>query len=206
MAKVMAKVMSKLNYKKATQALNRFALKEGGRINKMKAYKLIYFADRYHLRKYGRLITNDDYVAMDNGAVPSQTRDMTERTTWIGDTEKDYAGTYLKNDGKYDLKSKSAPDNDVFSDSDIEALEFAWEKFGSLDQYQLGKLTHNYPEWNDHEKELKSKPRSRFPMDINRFFDDPITNTDCCFTLNSEDKKLKQEHLQEIIDIENIWR
>ena len=56
------------DYKKATQALNFFALKEGGTINKMKALKLIYFADRYNLRKYGRPVRNDDYWAMGYGA------------------------------------------------------------------------------------------------------------------------------------------
>ena len=56
------------NYKKATQALAYFAEKSGGTINRLKGLKLIYFADRYHLRKYGRLITNDTYFAMDNGS------------------------------------------------------------------------------------------------------------------------------------------
>lgn len=64
------------DYKKATQALNFFALKEGGTINKMKALKLIYFAERYHLRKYGRPVTNDDYWAMGLGTVPSGSRDI----------------------------------------------------------------------------------------------------------------------------------
>src|ERR1700683_762715 len=45
--------------RKATQALNYFAcLSASGapfaEINKMKALKLLFFADRYHLRKYGR--------------------------------------------------------------------------------------------------------------------------------------------------------
>ncbi len=38
----------KFDYKKATQALNFFAIKCGGKIDKMKALKLIFFADRYH--------------------------------------------------------------------------------------------------------------------------------------------------------------
>ena len=46
------------DHEKATQAINFFARESGGQINKMKAIKLIYFAERYHLRKYGRPITN----------------------------------------------------------------------------------------------------------------------------------------------------
>lgn len=52
------------DYRKTTQALNFFAVKNGGHINKMRSIKLIYFADRFHLRKYGRPITNDEYFAM----------------------------------------------------------------------------------------------------------------------------------------------
>jgi len=38
--------------------------------------KIFYFADRRHLRKYGRLMFGDRYVAMENGPVPSAIYDM----------------------------------------------------------------------------------------------------------------------------------
>jgi uncharacterized phage-associated protein len=193
------------NYRKATQALNQFALKQGGRINKMKALKLVYFADRYHLRKYGRLITNDTYVAMDNGAVPSSTRDILEKTGFIGTQEKDYANCYISTKGRYDLESNAPPDNNVFSQSDIEAIEFAWKQFGHLDKYAIAQLTHKYPEWLAHEETLKQKPQSSIPMDIDDFFDDPSGNVDKCFELSSTDKSLRLEHLKEMAYIESIW-
>lgn len=202
----MGKIKFNFNYQKATQALNKFALKEGGEINKMKALKLIYFADRYHLRKYGRLITNDYYVAMENGPVASQTRDVADTTCYIGEIEKEYADTYVESKGRYYLKSKTAPDNDVFSDSDIEAIEFAWEKFGKYDKYQLRDLTHDYPEWDEHKEALRLKPRSRVPMDLNKFFDDPQTDVDKCFALSDEDREIRREYLQDMIQIESIWR
>lgn len=72
------------DFKKATQALNYLAKKFGGNINKMQAIKLIYFADRYHLRKYGRPVTNDEFVAMGYGPVGSKTKDIAENTPfWI---------------------------------------------------------------------------------------------------------------------------
>ena len=48
------------SYKKATQALNYFARQSGGHLHKMKALKLLFFADRFHLRKSGRPLTNDE--------------------------------------------------------------------------------------------------------------------------------------------------
>jgi hypothetical protein len=48
-------------YKKAAQTINYFAIQNGGEIDKLHALKRVYFDDRFHLRKYGRLITNDQY-------------------------------------------------------------------------------------------------------------------------------------------------
>ena len=65
-------------HRKATQALNFFALSASGRMNKLKALKLVFFADRYHLRLYGRPITNDRYLAMKYGPVASSCKDLAE--------------------------------------------------------------------------------------------------------------------------------
>ncbi len=75
--------------KKAAQSLNCLAKKSGGRINKMKAIKLIYFADRYYLRKYGRPVANDEYVAMGYGPVGSKTKDIAENTSFLDTIETD---------------------------------------------------------------------------------------------------------------------
>ena len=39
-------------------------------------FKLLFFADRYHLRMYGSTITRDKYVAMEMGPVPSMTKTL----------------------------------------------------------------------------------------------------------------------------------
>jgi uncharacterized phage-associated protein len=38
--------------------------------------KIMYFADRKHLEKYGRFICGDSYVAMKHGPVPSEIYDI----------------------------------------------------------------------------------------------------------------------------------
>jgi len=45
-------------------------------IDKLAAIKLLFFADRYHLRKYGRLITEDTYYALPHGPVASNALDV----------------------------------------------------------------------------------------------------------------------------------
>src|SRR5438309_84841 len=71
------------SHRKATQALNFFAQRAGGSINKMKALKLVYFADRYHLRKYGRPVVGDEYLAMNYGPVASGTKDLAEMSDFL---------------------------------------------------------------------------------------------------------------------------
>ena len=77
------------NYKKAVYTLAYFALKEGGAINKMKAFKLIWLSDRLHLRKYGRPILNDVYFALPMGPIPSNTKDIADNSDFLAETEKE---------------------------------------------------------------------------------------------------------------------
>src|SRR3990172_5330871 len=142
------------DFKKATQALNCLAKKFGGNINKMQAIKLIYFADRYHLRKYGRPVTNDEYVAMGYGSVGSKTKDIAENTTFLDKIESEYSKRYIKNQGQYDIQSINEVDTDVFSDSDTEALDFAINHLGKFNQFDLADISHAYPEWKKFEHEL----------------------------------------------------
>jgi hypothetical protein len=45
----------------------------------MKAYKLLWLADRYHLRQYGRTITGDTYFALPLGLIPSDAKNILEK-------------------------------------------------------------------------------------------------------------------------------
>ncbi|HCC85711.1 MAG TPA: hypothetical protein DEQ06_03790, partial [Porphyromonadaceae bacterium] len=44
-------------------------------IDQFHAFKILYFADREHLAKYGRRIIHDTFYAMENGPVPSNLYD-----------------------------------------------------------------------------------------------------------------------------------
>jgi uncharacterized phage-associated protein len=193
------------NYKKATQMLDYFAIKQGGKINRMKALKLIYFADRYHLRKYNRLITNDTYFAMDNGPVASGSKDIAYANEVIGRIEQSYASCFIEVCPPYELKSKDSPDLGVLSKSDIEAMEFAWNKFGGLDEWNIVTETHKYPDWYKHKDALEIF--SRIEMDLEDLLTDPKDNgVDKCFELSAKDKEARGEYLKEISKIESLWR
>jgi uncharacterized phage-associated protein len=193
------------DFTKSTQALNCFALHEGGQINKMKALKLVYFADRYHLRRYGRLITNDNYLAMQHGPVPSATKDIAESNDYLDDTAKDYSLRFIEPVDNLVLKSVDKLDNSVLSESDLEALKFAWDNFGHLNQFELRDLAHLYPEWLKYKDIITSA--SCLPMQLLDFLEDPIVaEANKCFDLSEQDKAVRREQLTELAYIESLWR
>lgn len=186
--------------KKSVQAINYLARKKGGEINKMKAIKLIYFADRYHIRKYGRSIIGDNYWAMKLGPVASNTLDTANLSA---NMEKDclrYANDFLahhKDDTKINnIISKKNVDLGVFSQTDIEALETAYKEFGDKDQFELAETSHNYPEWLKHKKEL-DKGKKRIRMDYSDFFLNPKADGSYIFDLSAEHLDLAKSAYQE---------
>src|ERR1035437_8347869 len=157
------------SHRKAAQALNFMARQAGGSIHKLKALKLIYFADRYHLRRYGRPVIGDEYLAMEYGPVPSGTKDIAELCGLLGREEKEYAKMFIRPNEHHSYSSERAVEEKVFSQTDHETLAWACQKFGRVPRFDLAEMTHGYPEWNRHEAALKAKPVSRAPMNYRDF-------------------------------------
>lgn len=116
--------------------------------------KIIYAADKAHLERYGRFIFGDRYYALDFGPVPSEAYDAIKSAR--GD-----AGASCRIKGIQDVFTVAgttinplrAPDYDVLSRSDIQALDAAiaslWDKdFGQLkdgshdEAYHATQLNH----------------------------------------------------------------
>ncbi len=192
------------DYRKTIQSLNYFALKAGGQINKMKALKLIYFADRYHVRKYGRLTSTDNYVAMRYGPVPSTAKDIAESNEFLDKSIIRYSIEYIKSIDNLSFTSKRKLDKNVFSESDLEALQFAWNTFGHLNQFELAELTHEYPDWAKHKDALAQE--LCLSMNILDFLEDPISNVDKCFDLDECERLARRQQLIELEHVESLWR
>ncbi|HEV2046072.1 MAG TPA: Panacea domain-containing protein [Chthoniobacterales bacterium] len=195
------------SHRKATQALNFFACKAGGSINKMKALKLVYFADRFHLRKYGRPVVGDEYLAMNYGPVASGTKDLAEMSDFLGEEEGRYAKRFIRPaESAITYASVHDVDEKVLSESDREALEFAWKQFGHVTQFALSKLTHRYPDWKKHEPALAAKTASRVPMNYRDFLEDPKGNADPCFELGDKDREAIASGIDDLAAFEKLWR
>lgn len=195
--------LAETSYKKATQALNYLARKKDGKINKMKAIKLIYLADRLHLRKYGRPIVGDVYWAMKLGPVGSHAKRAAELD--VPESFLSYAQKYIQptDDKKQSFVSLKLADTNVFSKTDLECLESVYSAFGDKDQFELAELSHQYPEWKKHEKELKAG-KKRVAMDYNDFFADGEKN-DSIFGQKKSDLNLAKESFEELEEVSSFF-
>jgi len=191
---------SATSYKKATQALNFFAHKKDGKINKMKAIKLIYLADRLHLRKYGRPIVGDIYWAMKLGPVGSRTKKVAELAN-MPEEALSYAKKYIKpgDDNKQSFTALKPIDTDLFSKTDLECLESVYKTFSDKDQFELAELSHQYPEWAKHARALKNG-KKRMPMDYQDFFSDAERGNPL-FAQNKTDLNLARESFDELQEV-----
>lgn len=195
------------SHKKATQALNFFARAAGGSLNKMKALKLIYFADRCHLRRYGRPVTNDSYFAMKFGPVASACRDLLSENEESADsTESNYASRFIRIDQGYDYSSTAETDTQPLSESDLEALQFAWENYHQKDQFALADETHFFPEWKKHQAAIESGETTRRNMPYGDFLMNPPEGKDPLPPLSKEQQDDLHEELEELHAIETIWQ
>ena len=196
------------NYEKAIQAINILADKSSNNsTGKLKTVKLLWLADRYHLRRYGRPIFNDFYFAMEFGPVPSSIKDLlTENNSFLGDDEKKYLNKYLVIE-KNKAKTKRKPDLLVFSKSDIEAIEKIFTTYGNMTASELVTFSHKFPEWKKFENELSSKCASRENMDYLDFFLD--TNIKIKNNIFNEDKKVldaSKKIFMNSFNVEQLWR
>lgn len=113
----------------------------------MKAYKLLWLADRYHLRQTGRTITGDVFYALPHGVVPSDARNVVEQQPTRVQNDASYVSRYIQRIGQYAYRAVAEPDLMVFSESDQDALDKILACYGQKDQYELEELSHTFPEW-----------------------------------------------------------
>lgn len=173
------------DYKKATQIINYLLRKDerASSMEELKVIKLIWAADRYHLRKYARTVSGDTYFAMKNGPVGSLVKDVAEFSdnsfSKIDESDFPYLSSYFryeKNNENAQLSSVNDVDYDELSQTDIEALDFAWDTFGKYNYQQLIEFTHLYPEWDKHRNKLQYNKRE--DIDLIDFFKDPDLEND----------------------------
>lgn len=152
------------NPRKAAQAIALLALRAGGRLEVLKAIKLIYLADRESMSRHGFPILDEQHVSMKHGPVNSTTLDYingetrTENTGWTDFLQA------RENHMVSITEGVTEDDLDELSDADIACLEEVWRRFGSMAKWELVEWTHdpkNVPEWEDPNRSSRSIPLER---------------------------------------------
>jgi uncharacterized phage-associated protein len=112
--------------------------------------KVLYFADKEHLERYGRFICGDSYIAMKNCPVPSGIYDLLKLAR--GDLSPIFYPPQEIIDsihqaigilGRYSIINRRKSDTEMFSESDIECLNNSIKKYGNLSFSQLTELSHD---------------------------------------------------------------
>ena len=162
--------------------------------DKLKLVKLLYLTDKYHLIRYARTVTNDEYWAMDYGPVGSIAKDILGFDPELLSKEFEYADKMLKKIDQHQFEQGTyctIEELDKLSETDIEAIDFIVEKFGHLSSGQLIDLTHRYPEWAQY-KELFENHLTRRER---------IEDRELLSVLDNDVLAMSQGHLEESVKI-----
>lgn len=143
-------------------------------LTKLKAAKLLYFADKEHLLSYGRPILGDVYFCLPYGPVPSvalnEMGDAIDKME-VEDPDRTLLREYLEvKKGFWNpypiFKAKRKHDPDVFSESELEVLDRVTREYGNRTARQLVDLTHAEPTWTLPNQMRAPEGREHIPYDL----------------------------------------
>lgn len=137
----------RFNEAKATQAAGYLLRLRGGRMKYLKLIKLLYIADRTALAQWGRPITTDHYVSMNDGPVLSNVYNL------IGSEPMPFLQSiwhqHIRTVADWDVQLISDPSNSELSQAEEDLLRRVFEEHGHKNRWIIVGETHKFPEWKD---------------------------------------------------------
>ena len=125
----------------------------------------------------------------------------------MDESEREYASKFIgRGGGANTVVSIADVDSGVFSKSEIEALNFAYNGFGAQTASALVNVTHRYPEWGKFKSVLESKETTREPMSYTDFFNNPANGSADKFALASDVLSASKELFEEDYKIAEYWK
>lgn len=145
-------------------------------LDKYKAAKLFFLADKYHLVRYGRPISGDDYRALEFGPIPQMILDMLQEVTagllLRAETARLAEVLDVDRSFKYPrFRTKGAISLDSLSKSDLMALDHVIKVHGHKSFSALVALTHSMAAYR-HAWAGKAEGAKMAPMNYEDFFDE----------------------------------
>lgn len=123
--------------------------------------KIIYFAEKKHIRKYGMPILGDSFSAMEHGPVPSTTYNIIkyvrgDNSNPFCDCEKDNLKDFFEVKNVKYINPLKDPDVDEFSESDLECLKESIEENRDLGFEKLKEKSHDSAYYKVDENDIMS--------------------------------------------------
>jgi len=133
------------NEAKATQAAARLLTLRGGSMSYVKLIKLLYLADREALIRWGRPITTDHYVSMDNGPVVCRIYDLIRNEpppncflVWR---------KFISIPENYEVHLLGDPGSGELSGPEQELIDEVFVQHGGQNRWKVVAYTRSLPEW-----------------------------------------------------------
>lgn len=135
-----------------------YLLNATGGLDYYRVFKLLYFAERDHLARWGHKMIGDDFCALDYGPVPTQLYDAikglnAEKTNLASVLHQDIV--FASEDARYVLMPKRVADMGYISESEKEMLDKSINENASLSFEDLLKKSHDIA-WKDAYDKKKS--------------------------------------------------
>lgn len=113
--------------------------------------KLCFYADEYHLNKYGRPVLGDNYNALQYGPVPATIYDILKEDPLLLEALNETQQPFIvkKIGSKPIVIPQRDADLDYFSKSDIEAIKYAIDTYANMSFRELTEISHQHPAWKN---------------------------------------------------------
>lgn len=145
------------------------------RLTQFEVLKTLFLADRAHLNRYGRPITFDQYVAMQDGPVPSLAYDVLKEALGplqeAGITEPLWRSEPAGGKKIHYFGATREASEDILSESDIEELTTAFELVRKWGYKATWEHVHKDRAYN--EAWPKRGNAWQFPMEMSLLLDEP---------------------------------
>ncbi|MBZ5618758.1 MAG: SocA family protein [Acidobacteriia bacterium] len=138
-------MMLLFNEAKATQAAARLLTLRGGTMSYVKLIKLLYLADRDALIRWGRPITTDRYVSMDNGPVVSRIYDLIRNEPPPNSFR--IWRKFISNPENYEVRLLGDPGSAELSRPEQELIDEVFAQHGLQNRWRVVDYTRSLPEW-----------------------------------------------------------
>jgi uncharacterized phage-associated protein len=113
----------------------------------LKLIKMLYFLDREALLRWGRPVTTDRYVSMDNGPVVSRIYDLIRDEPAPG-TDSIWR-RYISAPQGWEVALLAEPESFELSPAEEELIGELYASYGNMSRWDLVRISHELPEWQD---------------------------------------------------------